>query len=106
VVIKSKLVNNYKITPDELEKAITPKTKMFLFSSPSNPSGSIYCLTELEKLAAVFRKYPEIIIVADEIYDYINFTSSPCTFAQISDLLDRLVIINGVSKGFAMTGRE
>jgi len=104
VVIKSKIENNYKITAEELEKAITPKTRMFLYSSPSNPSGSIYCLSELKALAEVLRKYPQIIIVADEIYDYINFSSGPCTFGQFTDMHDRLVIINGVSKGFAMTG--
>ncbi|HPD64851.1 MAG TPA: pyridoxal phosphate-dependent aminotransferase [Bacteroidia bacterium] len=104
VVIKARMENNFKITPEELESAITPKTRMFLFSSPSNPSGSVYCLEELENLAKVFRKYPDIVIIADEIYDYINFSGNRCTFAQITDLLDRMVIINGVSKGFAMTG--
>lgn len=104
IVIKSQMVNNFKITPKELENAITEKTRMFLFSSPSNPSGSVYSLSELEELAVVFRKYPDILIVADEIYDHIVFTDNRCTFAQINDLLDRIVIINGVSKGFAMTG--
>lgn len=104
VVIKARMENNFKITPEELESVITPKTRMFLFSSPSNPSGSVYCLEELENLAKVFRKYPDIVIIADEIYDYINFSGNRCTFAQITDLLDRMVIINGVSKGFAMTG--
>ncbi|MBC8344105.1 MAG: pyridoxal phosphate-dependent aminotransferase, partial [Bacteroidetes bacterium] len=104
VVIKAGLENNYKITPQQLEDAITDKTRMFLFSSPSNPSGGVYCTSELEELAKVFRKFPNIIIVADEIYDHINYIGGPCSFAMIRDLKERMVIINGVSKGFAMTG--
>ena len=104
VVIKAGIDTNYKITPQQLEEAITDKTRMFLFSSPSNPSGGVYCLGELEELAKVFRKYPNIIIVADEIYDHINYVGGPCSFAMIKDLRDRVVIVNGVSKGFAMTG--
>src|SRR3982751_2307681 len=72
-LIKSTLKNEYKITPEELEAAITPKSRMFIFSSPCNPSGSVYTKDELEKLAAVFKKYPKIIVISDEIYEYINF---------------------------------
>jgi aspartate aminotransferase len=103
-VIKAGMDNNYKITPEQLEEVITDKTRMFLFSSPSNPSGGVYCQSELEDLARVFRKYPNIIIVADEIYDHINYSGGPCSFAMIKDLKERIVVINGVSKGFAMTG--
>jgi len=94
----------FKITPAQLEKAITPKTRVFLFSSPCNPSGAVYTRVELEALAAVFRKHPEVIILSDEIYEYINFTGKHESIAQFADIKDRVVIINGLSKGFAMTG--
>ncbi|HEV3251423.1 MAG TPA: aminotransferase class I/II-fold pyridoxal phosphate-dependent enzyme, partial [Puia sp.] len=87
-----------------LEAAISPKTKLFLFSSPCNPSGAVYNKSELEALAAVFRKHPGIFIISDEIYEYINFTGKHESIAQFSDLKDRIIIINGLSKGFAMTG--
>jgi aspartate aminotransferase len=96
--------SGFKISPAQLEKAITPRTKAFLFSSPCNPSGAVYTRAELEALAAVFRKHPEVIILSDEIYEYINFTGKHESIAQFSDLKDRVVIINGLSKGFAMTG--
>ncbi len=104
VVVRTTVENGYKITPAELEAAITPKTKMFLFSSPCNPSGAVYSKAELEALAVVFRKHPEIYIISDEIYEYINFVGSHESIAQFSDLKDRIIIINGLSKGFAMTG--
>jgi len=104
VEVRTTVENGYKITPAELEAAITPKTKMFLFSSPCNPSGSVYSKAELEALAVVFRKYPQIYIISDEIYEYINFVGSHESIAQFSDLKDRIIIINGLSKGFAMTG--
>lgn len=96
--------NGFKITPAQLEKAISPKTKLFLFSSPCNPSGAVYSQQELEALAAVFRKHPEVYIVSDEIYEYINFVSTHHSLASIPDMKDRVVIVNGLSKGFAMTG--
>lgn len=96
--------DSFKITPAQLEAAITPKTKAFLFSSPCNPSGAVYSRAELEALAAVFRKHPNVVIISDEIYEYINFTGKHESIAQFSDLKDRIVIINGLSKGFAMTG--
>jgi aspartate aminotransferase len=96
--------DSFKITPAQLGAAITPKTKAFLFSSPCNPSGAVYSKAELEALAAVFRKHPDVVILSDEIYEYINFTGKHESIAQFSDLKDRIVIINGLSKGFAMTG--
>ncbi len=94
----------FKVTPAEVEAAITPKTKLFMFSSPCNPSGAFYSKAELEGLAAIFRKYPDVYIISDEIYEYINFTGSHQSLAQFSDLKDRIILINGLSKGFAMTG--
>lgn len=104
VFIQSTIESNYKITPEQLEAAITPKTKLFLFSSPCNPSGAVYSKEELEGLAKVFRKYPDILIISDEIYEYINYSGKHESIAQFSDLKDRVIIVNGLSKGFAMTG--
>ena len=104
VEVRTTVENGYKITPAELEAAITPKTKMFLFSSPCNPSGAVYSKAELEALAVVFRKHPNIYIISDEIYEYINFVGTHESIAQFNDLKDRIIIINGLSKGFAMTG--
>jgi aspartate aminotransferase len=104
VEVRTTVENEYKITPAELEAAITPKTKMFLFSSPCNPSGAVYSKAELEALAVVFRKHPNIFIISDEIYEYISFVGKHESIAQFSDLKDRIIIINGLSKGFAMTG--
>jgi len=104
VEVRTTVENGYKITPAELEAVITPKTKMFLFSSPCNPSGAVYSKAELEALAVVFRKHPNIYIMSDEIYEYINFVGSHESIAQFNDLKDRIIIINGLSKGFAMTG--
>jgi aspartate aminotransferase len=99
--------SGFKITPAQLEAAITPKTKAFLFSSPCNPSGAVYSRSELDALVAVFRKHPDVFILSDEIYEYINFTGRHESIAQsndLGDLKDRIIIINGLSKGFAMTG--
>ena len=104
VEVPTTIENNFKITPEQLEKAITPKTKMIWFNSPSNPSGAVYTKQELENLAVVLRKYPNIFIVSDEIYEYINFTETYTSIAQIDGLFDRTITINGVSKAFAMTG--
>lgn len=103
-LLKTSLQNKYKITPEELEAAITPKTKMFLFSSPCNPSGSVYSKAELIALGEVFKKHPGIYIISDEIYEYINFKDKHFSIAQIDELKERTIIINGLSKGFAMTG--
>jgi len=104
VEIRSSLESGFKITPAQLEAAITPKTKVFMFSSPCNPSGAVYSKAELEGLVEVFRKYPNIYIIADEIYEYINFVGKHESIAQFDDIKDRVIIVNGLSKGFAMTG--
>jgi len=104
VTIQSSVDTEYKITPAQLEQAITPKSRLFIFSSPCNPTGSVYTKEELEALAVVFRKHPNIIILADEIYEYINFTGAHCSIATLEGMYDRTVIVNGFSKGFAMTG--
>jgi len=104
VEIRSSLEAGFKITPEQLEAAITPRTRVFLFSSPCNPSGAVYSQSELEGLAEVFRKYPDIYIIADEIYEYINFVGAHASIAQFADLKDRVILVNGLSKGFAMTG--
>lgn len=95
---------NFKLTPDRLEAAITPKTRLFIFSSPCNPSGSVYSKEELAALAEVFKQHPDVAIISDEIYEYINYTGKHESIAQFADLRDRVMIINGFSKGFAMTG--
>jgi aspartate aminotransferase len=92
------------MSAQQLEAAITPKTKLFMFSSPCNPSGAVYSKAELEALAVVFRKYPDIFIISDEIYEYINFVGGHESIAQFGDLKERIILINGLSKGFAMTG--
>lgn len=104
VEIKTTTEQGFKITPEQLEAAITSASKIFLFSSPCNPSGAVYSKEELDALAAVFRNYPGICIMSDEIYEYINYKGSHHSLAQIPDLKDRVIIVNGLSKGFAMTG--
>ena len=104
VFIQSTIESDYKISPEQLEAAITPKTKLFLFSSPCNPSGAVYSKKELEGLAEVFRKHPDVLIISDEIYEYINYSGKHESIAQFDDLKDRVIIVNGLSKGFAMTG--
>ena len=103
-LVRTSLENKYKITPAELDAAITPQTKLFMFSSPCNPSGSVYSKEELSALAEVFRKHPQIFILSDEIYEYINFVGKHESIAQFDDLKERIIIINGLSKGYAMTG--
>lgn len=104
VVIKTGVETDFKVTPDQLEKAISQKTKVFIFSSPCNPTGSVYTREELAALAKVFQAHPGIFIISDEIYELINFKGSHESIAQFPELKDRVIIINGVSKGFAMTG--
>ncbi len=96
--------SGFKISPAQLKAAITPKTRVFLFSSPCNPSGAVYSKSELAALTEVFLQYPDISIISDEIYEYINFVGKNESIAQFSDLKDRVIIVNGLSKGFAMTG--
>ncbi|MEN9571668.1 MAG: hypothetical protein RL172_2899 [Bacteroidota bacterium] len=104
VEIHCPLESGFKVTPAQLEAAITPKTKLLMFSSPCNPSGAVYSKAELEALVEVLRKYPNVLIIADEIYEYINFVGKHESIAQFSDIKDRVILINGLSKGFAMTG--
>lgn len=104
VIVPTTMENNYKMTAAQLEANISDRTKLFLFSSPCNPSGSVYSKSELEALAAVFRSHPEILIISDEIYEYINFVGKHESIAQFDDIKDRVIIVNGLSKGFAMTG--
>ena len=104
VFVNTLLENGYKITPAELEAAITEKTRLFMFSSPCNPTGAIYSKEELGALANVFLKYPNIFIMSDEIYEYINFVGTHESIAQFEALKERVIIVNGLSKGFAMTG--
>jgi aspartate aminotransferase len=103
-LVSTSIDNKYKITPEQLEAAITDKTRLFIFSSPCNPSGSVYSKKELEGLANVFRKHPAVFILSDEIYEYINFVGKHESIGQFEDIKDRVIIINGLSKGFAMTG--
>lgn len=103
-LMKTTLEKGYKISPAALEAAITPKTKLFIFSSPCNPSGAVYTKKELEQLAAIFKKHPHVIVISDEIYEYINFIGEHESIAQFEGMKERTVIINGLSKGFAMTG--
>lgn len=104
VEVKSSAEQGFKITPQQLEEAITTKTKVFLFSSPCNPSGAVYNKEELAALANVFQKHSHIFIISDEIYEYINFVSAHHSLASFPELKDRVVLVNGLSKGFAMTG--
>ncbi|MBK7560377.1 MAG: pyridoxal phosphate-dependent aminotransferase [Chitinophagaceae bacterium] len=104
VEIQGTIEQGFKITAQQLEAAITPKTKLFLFSSPCNPSGAVYSREELASLVTVFKKYPGIYILADEIYEYINFVGKHESMAQFPDIKDRVILVNGLSKGFAMTG--
>ncbi len=104
VEIRTTVENKFKATPAQLEAAITPHSKVFMFSSPCNPSGAVYSKEELAGLVEVFKKHPNIIILSDEIYEYINFVGKHESIAQFEDIKDRVVLINGLSKGFAMTG--
>ncbi|HHH52195.1 MAG TPA: aminotransferase class I/II-fold pyridoxal phosphate-dependent enzyme, partial [Bacteroidetes bacterium] len=104
VIVSAGIDQDFKIKPEQLEAAITDKTKLVLFSSPSNPTGSVYTHEELGKLAEVLKKYPNVHIISDEIYEYINFGSGHASIASFDYLKDRVIIVNGMSKGFAMTG--
>ena len=104
VEVKTSIETDFKMTAAQLEAAITPKTKMIWFSSPCNPSGSLYSREELRALADVLKKYPEIYIVSDEIYEHINFGSGHASIAEFEDMYDRTITVNGVSKAFARTG--
>lgn len=104
IIVATSIENDFKITPQQLEKNITKKTKLFMFSSPCNPTGSFYHKSELEQLAKVFEKYPHVFIMSDEIYEYINYVGKHASIAEIPSMKERTAVINGFSKGFAMTG--
>ncbi|HPT43673.1 MAG TPA: pyridoxal phosphate-dependent aminotransferase [Paludibacteraceae bacterium] len=104
IIVSAGIEQDFKITPEQLEKAITPKTKAIILCSPSNPTGSVYSKDELKGLADVLAKYPDIIIISDEIYEHINYGGAHESIAQFENVRERVVIINGVSKGYAMTG--
>lgn len=104
VEVPTSVDNDFKITPEQLEAAITPKTKMMWFSSPCNPSGSVYSREELTALGEVLDKHPNIYIVSDEIYEHINFSGTFCSIGSIPGLFERTITVNGVAKAFAMTG--
>ena len=104
VILPTTQENKFKLTAAELETAINAKSKVFLFSSPCNPSGSVYSQEELAALAAVFEKHPQVYIISDEIYEYINFVGAHESIAQFDAIKERVIIVNGLSKGYAMTG--
>lgn len=104
VFINTEIDTNFKITAEQLEAAITPKTKLFMFSSPNNPTGTVYSKDELAALAQVFEKHPHVFILSDEIYEHINFVDKHESIAQFDSIKDRVIIVNGFSKAFAMTG--
>lgn len=104
VEIPTSIESDFKITPESLKAAITPKTKMMIYSSPCNPSGSVYTKEELRALADVLIHYPKIIVISDEIYEHINFTKNHASIAVFEDMYDRTVVVNGVSKAYSMTG--
>jgi aspartate aminotransferase len=104
IIIPSSIEHDFKITPEQLEAAITPKTKLVMFNSPNNPSGTIYTEEEYRALGAVLQKYPDIYILSDEIYEHINYGTPHFSIASIPELYDRTITVNGVAKAFAMTG--
>ena len=104
VIVSAGIEQDFKITPAQLEAAITPRTKALILCSPSNPTGSVYSKEELAGLAAVLAKYPQVVIIADEIYEHINYIGQHESIAQFPEVRDRVVIVNGVSKAYAMTG--
>ncbi len=104
VLVKGTIENDFKVTASQVEKAITPKTKAIIFSSPCNPTGSVFSRKELEDIAAVVRKHEGLMIIADEIYEHINFTGDQVSIASLPGMFDHTITVNGFAKGFAMTG--
>lgn len=104
IEIATEVESGFKITPEQLEAAFTPKTKLFMFSSPSNPTGGGYSKAELQALAEVFKKHPDVFIISDEIYEHIRYEGEHFSLAEVPELYDRVITVNGVSKAFAMTG--
>ena len=104
VIIQTTIDSDFKVTPDQLEKAITPKTRVLIFNSPSNPTGMVYTKDEMAALVKVIEKHPQMLVVSDEIYEHITFSGTHTSLATFSSIADRVVTVNGVSKGYAMTG--
>ena len=104
VAIPTTIEQDFKVTPEQLEQAITPRTRAIILCSPSNPTGSVYSAAELEALKDVLLKYERVMVIADEIYEHINYVGAHASMAQFADIKDRVVIVNGVSKAYAMTG--
>ncbi len=104
VFVKTTLESDFKITGDQLRKAISPKSKLMIYSSPCNPTGSVYGEKELDAIAQIMRENPKLLVIADEIYEHINFVGKHLSLATYSDIKDRVITVNGVSKGFSMTG--
>jgi aspartate aminotransferase len=103
-IIKTTAATGFKLAPAQLEDALTEKTKLFMFSSPCNPSGAVYAKKELEELVKIFQRHPSVYVISDEIYEYINYTGHHHSLAEFPEMKDRVVIVNGLSKAFAMTG--
>ena len=104
VIVKGGIENDFKVTAAQVEKAITPKTKALIFSSPCNPTGSVFSRKELQDIATVVLKHPNLLVIADEIYEHINFTGEQVSIASFPGMFDRTITVNGFAKGFAMTG--
>jgi aspartate aminotransferase len=104
VLVKGTIENDFKVTAAQLEKAITPKTRLIIFSSPCNPTGSVFSRKELQDIATVVLRHPDLIIIADEIYEHINFTGEQVSIASFPGMFDRTITVNGFAKGYAMTG--
>lgn len=104
IIIESDIESNFKITPDQIEEAITPKTKMLLLCSPNNPTGTVYTREELHEIASILTRYPNVFVISDEIYEHINFMGKHESIASFDEIFDRVVVVNGVSKAYAMTG--
>ncbi|MEZ5019502.1 MAG: pyridoxal phosphate-dependent aminotransferase [Bacteroidetes bacterium] len=104
VIIQTSIDSDFKVTPGQLEEALTPRTRVLIFNSPSNPTGMVYTREEMAELVKVLEKYPQVIIISDEIYEHIIFTGEHVSLASFSSITDRVVTVNGVSKGYAMTG--
>jgi len=104
ILVEAGIENDFKVTANQLKNAITPRTKLMIFSSPCNPTGSIYTMKELEEIAEVFAAYPDIYIISDEIYEHINFIGKHFSIGTINSIKDRVITVNGLSKAFAMTG--
>ena len=104
IYVKTAIENDFKVTAEQLEKAITPKTKLIMFSSPSNPTGMLYSKEELRKIADMLQKHPQVYVMADEIYEHINFVGKHESLAQFPEIKERVITVNGVAKGYAMTG--